>query len=727
MKRERSNSDNDPSENEFDRNKNKKSQLIYELRDSQGNQKSSESCKPLVPLEEVTKTTQNEYDSQILLNKLKSCGSDTERCLNLFNETLSQFPLLSQSVCADFCLSVLEVCMEAAKKCRKLKSSAAAATNHNSNKTITDNPKLVQFQNIIEIIDLVTDKCPTSSSCWLKSIAICGRLGNCQKAIEIFWKLHLSNSIISDVVVVQNYDEKYDRTNVNEKALLATLSTCVSTGQWELALNVLSNKLLCTNITTVACNIIFHAMMSAKEGIAAIQLLERMMKQQQEIVPTIDNIKYWPLPNTQSFLYVMNALYNHSLRMKNKNDALLYVDQAYGLLNTISNLPNNDHYSSLILLNADNFDLLIRAYRTYDDLKMIAYIEEHRNNTLTTYMTPDEVRKSINRDDIIQSESLKQQNELKSFVHWHDDKSTSNDKQPYFQKHGGGRVAYWEFASYTNSTRHFIVAFQPNREPSKNGIKLLLYDNKKDQQKCDKYSTSAEDAQRNSKSRKVGFMLLQNTAIETSDDCQLHSQAFSGKSVFLGLFLDPAYRKENLSKVFFAIWLDLCLKSNLIPETGVMNKPLLALVLQNTFHFLPLGIGGFDVEILKQQKERDDSCDSSMNENSQVIELYSPDASKTLVGGAFAKGELKRENIRLVSEFEYSRHGLRGCIIRLGCTLVLNWHDVNNHERNFEKSRNQAKSAVREIIDEQIRGFDGNGRISYTSDAIPWKNVMLGI
>ena len=45
--------------------------------------------------------------------------------------------------------------------------------------------------------------------------------------------------------------------------------------------------------------------------------------QQQEICPTNADIK-WPL------LYFMNALlFNHSLRMKNKDDALLYVDQAY--------------------------------------------------------------------------------------------------------------------------------------------------------------------------------------------------------------------------------------------------------------------------------------------------------------------------------------------------------------------------------------------------------------
>jgi hypothetical protein len=48
---------------------------------------------------------------------------------------------------------------------------------------------------------------------------------------------------------------------------------------------------------------------------------------------------------------------------------------------------------------------------------------------------------------------------------------------------GKGKVAHWDFATYEEDDIALTVALQPHRNPSKNGTKLLLFDNRADSPK----------------------------------------------------------------------------------------------------------------------------------------------------------------------------------------------------------------------------------------------------
>ena len=139
----------------------------------------------------------------------------------------------------------------------------------------------------------------------------------------------------------------------------------------------------------------------------------------------------------------------------------------------------------------------------------------------------------------------------------------------------------------------------PHRNPAQNGIKLLLVE----------------------KDTKIGFLLMKNTPTESS---------------LLGVFLDPSQRQRGLSKIFLALWMQLCLDAGISPVTGVMNKPLLCLNLQHTFGYTPAPRNqGVSVEI-----------SASGDADGQII-MYSP-TGKT-IEGAFSPADKLREGLVFVS------------------------------------------------------------------------------
>jgi len=164
---------------------------------------------------------------------------------------------------------------------------------------------------------------------------------------------------------------------------------------------------------------------------------------------------------------------------------------------------------------------------------------------------------------------------------------------------------YWEIGQYTSKYANVTVALQPHRNPSKNGIKLLFF---------------VAD-QKTKEPIKVGFLLMINSP-----------EPGTGTSKFLGMFLDPSLRGGGLSKICLAIWMHFCLEAKIKPVTGIMNKPLLCLVLQHKFGWVPIDKRqGVDAEI-------------STGDGGSVV-LYSSRTRSLL--GAFSPSDLKHQNIVL--------------------------------------------------------------------------------
>jgi len=182
------------------------------------------------------------------------------------------------------------------------------------------------------------------------------------------------------------------------------------------------------------------------------------------------------------------------------------------------------------------------------------------------------------------------------------------------QKFGKGRQAFWKLGNY----KQFIIALRPNRNPAQNGMKLILLDPVGDNStECPNDSAVKN---KDSQTRKVGYLLMQNTF---------------DASTLLGVFVDPSYRKNGLSKIFLALWMQLCLEAGLLPLTGVMNKPLICLTLQHTFQYNPMPNRGVSVQL-------------SRGSNGEIV-IYSP--TKKSIAGAFSPSEIKREGLVFASKF----------------------------------------------------------------------------
>jgi len=173
-------------------------------------------------------------------------------------------------------------------------------------------------------------------------------------------------------------------------------------------------------------------------------------------------------------------------------------------------------------------------------------------------------------------------------------------------KVGRGKAAYWTIGHIiVNGEKDpLIVGLQPNRNPAVNGMKLCFY-------------RKAEP-----RSQKLGYLLMINSVNDGKPTSQ-----------FLGQFVDEQERGRGWAKLWLAAWLQLCLQANIQPCTGKMHKPLLCLVLQDSFGMLPKE-GGIQAEL------------SPGNEAGQVI-LYS---SSRALEGAFSPLDQRKQNIKLRSQ-----------------------------------------------------------------------------
>jgi pentatricopeptide repeat protein len=190
------------------------------------------------------------------------------------------------------------------------------------------------------------------------------------------------------------------------------------------------------------------------------------------------------------------------------------------------------------------------------------------------------------------------------------DPSTLSSLQPPLFHHwtglvkvGKGKNQYWEIATFDMpGAVRMIVGVHPNRHPSKNGIQIEFYE---------------ESPEGPEKRAKRGYVLVQPAGKE---------------SRLLGMFLNGDLRGQGLSKICLAFWFKLCIGAGVVPTTGIINKPLLALLLQEKFGMTPFG--GVKMEISPDP-----------DEPGRVV-LYAP--SRKDLNGVFSPWDLKHQNLKLI-------------------------------------------------------------------------------
>ena len=173
----------------------------------------------------------------------------------------------------------------------------------------------------------------------------------------------------------------------------------------------------------------------------------------------------------------------------------------------------------------------------------------------------------------------------------------------------------------------------------------------------------------------------------------------------MGVYLDPLYRQGGLSKVMIAIWLQLCSKARAVPRTGVMNKPLLVLVLQHTFHFVPevttSGNNGVNVEVSLVSS-------SGSASSSSAIGIYSSNIK--CLQGVFSLRDIQREKIQLLREPSSPN---RGRLCQIGATFVVS-------------NATTTTTLFAEIVPQQLLGKSRSGKLIYSTNYLNWENVFFG-
>lgn len=172
---------------------------------------------------------------------------------------------------------------------------------------------------------------------------------------------------------------------------------------------------------------------------------------------------------------------------------------------------------------------------------------------------------------------------------WYQDEATMNAEDARLsqfinQDHSNNSNVQTKAISIPTCIRFGI---QPHRNPVHNGITLFFY-----------------DAQT---SEKIGFLLIRNKLVNHDP-----TQSPQFISALYGMKILEQYRGLGLSSLFLSIWLQLCLDMNpsndnhhavAIPQTEIINKPLIAFVLQNRFGFQPISgstnkSSGVDVKLI---------------------------------------------------------------------------------------------------------------------------------
>jgi hypothetical protein len=559
-------------------------------------------------------------DLIMLSRKIQKCGSDMAAVM----EILEKVPMvigpprpevdrnLVHLLLQPVYLQALEVLNRSIRHRHSPVTTTTTTTPSSSSSTVL-------LQSLRETAVKLYQDCPTESV-RARAIAVCSSIDD------------RNHTILTELL----YSPRYPPPGL--VTINAALAALARDKDWVLARTVLFHH--ASLVTTMSCNIVLLAMERAQQGTAAIELLEQMLRPEETLL-------YLPKPDRSSYHHVMRAIVG-----RDNNNNVSAVDDAYQLMVRMQNscypiIPNNE-----------TFDIFATSYGRRGDWTLVGLVDNLRlggSNSSHVFPDPETYRATTKTD----------RRRPSSTMHW-------NSSALGLKQAGSGKEAWWEIATYINTgattrTIQLVVALQPHRNPSKNGIKILLLDND------DSDAIRCHDKKPR---KKAGFLLMVNRRNDNT-------------STMIGVYIRPDLRRLGLSKTILSIWLDLCQQAGLTAKTGVINKPLLALVLEHTFGFSPQP-GGVMIEVVP----------GSSSSNGKVA-LYAPSIKS--MEGVFSSWDLKRENIELLNRPPATRGKL--CHIKTAFELA------RDHDDAFIPSE---------------CGTINKGRLVYHSADTPWRRVILG-
>jgi hypothetical protein len=275
-------------------------------------------------------------------------------------------------------------------------------------------------------------------------------------------------------------------------------------------------------------------------------------------------------PDRLSYQYRISALVRSDL-----------VDEACQLLEQLQT-KNNDHDDDPHTTTATDamYDVVIAAYNKQSNREGVQRVHRIRESNLTTE------RKSSSSS------------------------SSSPSEHHYYSFQGLTKVgkgkSYWEVATYL--PLNITIGVKPCRDPVKNGIQLVFYENEE------------HEHPKKWERRKLGFLLMKNS---------------DNQSTLLGMQVQSQRRGQGVAKVCLGAWLWFCLQAGITPTTGIISKPLLALLLQSRFGFVPCK-GGVEVELAPDPT------------NPETVLVYA--ASQKSLRGVFSAWDKQHQTLRLVQQ-----------------------------------------------------------------------------
>jgi PPR repeat len=634
----------------------------------------------IVQLPKLTSAISQPSDAQVLLlaRQIKSSGSNVERSLELLqgftDVSFSEMGHGESSAVRNFELFeaiYLEVQAVISRATRKHHQCVK------NGKPMAPHPNKLSQDYFQRIALLLYEKCPTDA-CRARTISICNHGTNndtvATQSLEL--ALRLLHSGVQPPSI-QSYH--------------ATLSVCVTAKDWKKALYLVQNEMT-NSATTLSWNIVFTALSRAKQGYEAHQLLHKLIGHQLSKSSFL-NAAFAP-PDRNTFHFTMNALINAvnsrvQLPTSDNNGTTVgsNIDTAYKLLNSMLSLDqwyalNREQYLNLsVLPNDATFDLLLSAYGRngeWDKVKFVSQVHQQyqRIACKEDFTFPDMPAKRVCEKVSLDPSDPNSFSSMR--IRWENEGMIKRTNEKF-----------WKIGTFSDPMVpfDFTVALQPNRNPSKNGIKLLLYNG------------SALNA------TKVGYLIMINR-LETMGTRRV------GISTLLGVYLDPLFRQCGLSKIMIAIWLALCHHANAVPRTGVMNKPLLALVLQHTFQFVP------------EDSTKYSATHGTAVGRGVIIEI-SPGANASIgvyssnmkcLQGAFSLRDMKRENIFFLTEPSTPR----GRLCRIGTTFI------KQSARIDSLRSNGSIDFFDEIVEQQLLGKTRTGSLKLDRSDLCWEHVLFG-
>jgi len=412
----------------------------------------------------------------------------------------------------------------------------------------------------------------------LEALRVCGRCERPDSALDIFHQFPTSETCRTMTISVLGscnrleealllLEESPSRPAPNIGSYNAAIAACGKAKDWERALQVYHMTAERGIVTSLTCNALLTVLAQRRQGQVALDVFNTMPCK----------------PDRLTYQSVISALSRSGM-----------TEQAYDILEGLTRGKDG------IQVTDTMFDMILAALYKESNWDAIQRVERLRNPDFEALGWPGHGWGS-------------------QFQHW-----------TGLTKIGKGKDAYWEIASIElPGSNRIVVGVHPHRNPSKNGIQLLFYED----------LVNNGGGQDTTHRKKLGYLLMQNNA--------------KRESCLLGMFLQGQRRGQGLSKVCLAVWFWLCLQADVLPTTGIINKPLLALLLEDRFGMVPNDKGGVLMEL------------TSDPDDPEYVQLYAP--SRKNLWGVFSSCDVQHQKLRLLKE----RPQVRGRMITVGAAFEL--------------------------------------------------------